>query len=73
MGWSGGSDIVIDVARVLPKELKNHRARKRVYQALVNSCRSLDWDVEEEVVGIDPALDEVLNLEPDIDPEQQLD
>jgi hypothetical protein len=67
MGWSGGSEIVADVAKVLPKEVKNHCARKRIYQALVDSCRSLDWDVEEEVAGIDPALDEVLDLVPDID------
>lgn len=61
MGWSGGTDVVSDLVRVLKKEIAEADKRKRIYQVLVGSLQSLDWDVEYEVQGEDEPLDELLD------------
>jgi hypothetical protein len=63
MGWSGGTDIVREMAKAIKENVKGHSARLVLYQTLVDSCESNDWDCQDEAMGIDPILDKVLSHE----------
>lgn len=60
MGWSGGTDIVSDLVPVLQAWVPDLKARQKIYECVIESCESLDWDNKCEVQGKDPVLDEVL-------------
>lgn len=60
MGWSSATEPLVLVARQLLKELPDPEARKRVYAPLVTWLSAADWDTQDEALGVDPALDELL-------------
>ena len=61
MGWSGGTDIVRDMAKAIKKNVSSHAVRLVLYQTLVDSCESNDWDCQDEAMGINLILDEILS------------
>jgi hypothetical protein len=61
MGWSGGTDIVREMAKAIKKNVSSHAARLALYQVLVDSCESNDWACQDEAMGIDPILDKILS------------
>ena len=66
MGWSGGSKIASTVVRELKKRDVPAVIRKVFYEVLIPALEDNDWDNADELLGEDPALDEVLKkLNPD--------
>jgi len=65
MGWSSGTDIVRDMATAIRDNVTDEAIRRKLYDKLVHSAQSLDWDCEPEARGIDPILDEVLGYGPE--------
>lgn len=62
MGWSHGTEVVGRLAPVLQQHIIDAAARAEVYKVLLDVLRDLDWDCEDEAQGLDPVLDEQLNL-----------
>lgn len=62
MGWCYGSAVVEKVSKVVLK-VSDLELREEIYKSLVKALRDCDWDTEEEVRGIDPILDKVLEEE----------
>lgn len=60
MGWSGGTDVVIEVATAIRKHVRDSATRRILYKVLVDSCEAADWDCQNEACGIDPILDGLL-------------
>lgn len=65
MGWSSGTDIAVEMAEAIKKHVKEPKIRMVLYQNLVETLESSDWDCQSEAAGIDPLLDEFLGLEED--------
>lgn len=63
MGWSSGTDLVCEVATAIRTNVKDPKARKAIYQVLVNMAENADWDCQNEAAGIDPILDKILHIE----------
>lgn len=62
MGWNGGYDIISKLVPVLVKRVPDLDARSQIYESLLDALRDADWDCEYEAEGLDPALDELLDL-----------
>lgn len=60
MGWASGTDLVCDIAHAIKTNVKEQKARKALYRALVDAAENADWDCQNEAEGIDPILDEIL-------------
>ena len=63
MGWSSGTDFVVEVVQAIKKNVPDAKARKALYIVLVRAAESADWDCQNEAEGIDPILDKVLGAE----------
>jgi hypothetical protein len=63
MGWASGSSIACEVGQAIRDNVKDKKARRACYEALVSALESEDWDCQNEATGIDPILDELLGLE----------
>ena len=61
MGWSSGTDFVVEVVQAIKKNVPDAKARKALYIVLVRAAESADWDCQNEVAGIDPILDEIID------------
>lgn len=60
MGWSSGTDLVERVAVAVKNHVAEASVRKKLYKALVDAATDMDWDCLNEVEGIDPILDQIL-------------
>lgn len=60
MGWSGGTNVAVEMTFSIQRTIESIEARKTLYRRLIISLQNCDWDCEYEVQGIDPAMDEVL-------------
>jgi hypothetical protein len=60
MGWSGGTNIVRAVAKVIKDNIYNENAKEKIYKVLVHEAEMNDWDCQDEAMGIDPILDKIL-------------
>lgn len=61
MGWGSGTEVMNALAKTLKKNVKDPKARSKVYEVMVECLTDLDWDCVEESIGIDEVLDIVLN------------
>lgn len=60
MGWARGSEIFETIAHVLMQEVDDDDARATIYENMVDIFEDADCDTLDEVAGIDPILDLVL-------------
>ena len=60
MSWGGGGDIAMDMITSLCKWVPVKTVRSGIYEDLIKSLESQDWDCVEEVMGRDPVFDEVV-------------
>ena len=66
MGWSSGSDVAGDMIRVLRDEVSDPKKREKIYRVLYQTLSNQAWDTVDEVCGIDPIFDGMLNSEGDL-------
>lgn len=62
MGWSRGSEFMVEMARGLKKAKMPAEHRFTVYNTLYPILENEDWDTQEECLGEDPELDKVVHL-----------
>jgi len=60
MGWSGGSEIMEKVIGQLQQHMPDEQARREVYGALIEAFEGMDWDTQDECMGVDPVFDATL-------------
>ncbi len=60
MGWSSGTTVAIEVITSVKKHVKNKETRRALYEDLIETLESHDWDCVEEAEGYDPIMDEVI-------------
>ncbi len=60
MGWSSGGEIFDNLISILLIEVPDIAARERIYERMIPSFETYDWDTQCEFVGMDDAYDAVL-------------
>jgi hypothetical protein len=60
MGWDGGADVLESMARRLRSNGTAEAARRAAYRATIPSLEERDWNDHQDVLGLDPVLDEVI-------------
>lgn len=61
MGWCSGSSVAGPLIEVLKVEVSSTLARERIYEVLLNTLISQDWDTVDECLGIDEHFDLVVS------------
>lgn len=61
MGWASGSSIMVAVIEAVKKEVRDDKARKRIYKTVLAEMEMHDWDTQDEAGGIDPVFDKLLS------------
>lgn len=59
MGFNTGSSIARPVIEATLANVPDPKARKAIYLALAAELNALDWDTQDEVLGLDPVWDEL--------------
>lgn len=59
MGWNTGSEIFDIIIKAVQKHVPDKEIRKEIYKPIYESFCWQDWDTQNEVLGIDPAYDEL--------------
>lgn len=60
MGWSSGTDIAVEMIKVIKKNVPDLKARKKIYKVLLDSLEGQDWDSSMDAEGIDLVFDSLL-------------
>lgn len=66
MGWASGSEIAYNVIKAIKKNVKDDRAREKIYIALIDAFEQADCDTLCELVPIDPMYDQFFREEEDV-------
>jgi hypothetical protein len=67
MGWASGSDLFNAVIKAAKRSIKDPKARRKFYLALLSAFNDLDWDTQNECEGEDPVFDVILREQGYID------
>lgn len=59
MGWASGSSLFRDLILTVKKNISSNAVRKRIYDDMLESFESYDWDTQNECLGIDVMFDEL--------------
>lgn len=66
MGFSSGTDLALPIIHALHSEGVDPRVRGKVYTTLITALEDLDWDTQNEALGLDPEFDRAMKqLHPD--------
>ncbi len=60
MGWSGGTEIAINMIKVIKETVDDIEKRKKIYETLLETLEDADWDCVYEVEGIDSVFDDLI-------------
>jgi hypothetical protein len=60
MGWSGGTDPMRRIIKVIKKNVPDKEARAIIYDEVIDAFEDQDWDTQDECLGIDKLFDKVL-------------
>lgn len=60
MGWASGGEVADPVIKAVKENVPDEKARRKIYDALIDALQSRDWDTEQESMGIDDCFDEAL-------------
>lgn len=60
MGWSSGTDIAVAVVTAVKNEIKDPKARARIYKPFIKAMNDSDWDTQDEAMDIDPVFDKLI-------------
>lgn len=63
MGWGSGSRLFDGIITTIKKNVTDFEARKRIYREMISEFEEMDWDTQDECLGVDSAYDEVYNEE----------
>ncbi len=63
MGWSGGTNIAQEMVEAIDNYVPDAKTKRKLYRALIDALESEDWDTQDEVMGIDPIFDKLIQPE----------
>ena len=63
MVWPGRTDLMKIIIQVIKQEYPNADLRKQMYKPIYEQLLNMDWDTQDECIGLDPAFDEVMKEE----------
>jgi hypothetical protein len=67
MGWSAGSEIFVEVIKVVKAAVESDHERRKMYLHLIPVFEDHDWDTQTECLGQDAAYDAALRrLSPEL-------
>jgi hypothetical protein len=61
MGWSGGTMVMNDLMDTVCKYVGDDEVRVQMYEEIIVTLQSMDWDCAGECEGRDPAFDRALD------------
>ena len=73
MGWASGSSLFIAVIKAAKRFIKDDKARRKFYLAILPEFDSHDWDTQGECDGEDPVFDKILREKGYIEEEEHFD
>jgi hypothetical protein len=60
MGWASGSSLFTAVITAAKRYIKDDKARRKFYLAILPEFNGHDWDTQAECNGQDPVFDRIL-------------
>jgi hypothetical protein len=60
MGWASGSSLFIAVIKAAKRYIKDDKARRKFYLAILPEFNDHDWDTHQECEGQDIVFDRIL-------------
>ena len=60
MGWNEGSEIFGTIIEIMKVHVPEEKTRQAIYEPIIESFFTKDWDTEDECILLDTAYDEAL-------------
>lgn len=60
MGWASGTYLAEPVIEAAKERISDQKSRAEFYKVFLAAMEDLDWDTQDEVIGIDDVFDAVL-------------
>lgn len=73
MGWAAGSSLFNVIIPAAQRYIKDPKARRKFYLAVLPEFNDHDWDTQQECEGMDPVFDKILKEQGYLDDDRPRD